>query len=57
MSNMEQLKANIHTYEEEKPLNEEEMKTLLGVADSMLEKKDAAVHCMPLLREPLPAGA
>ena len=39
MSNMEQLKANIHTYEEEKPLNEEEMKTLLSVADSMLEKK------------------
>ena len=39
MSNMEQLKANIHTYEEEKPLNEEEMKTLLGVAGSMLEKK------------------
>ena len=39
MSNMDQLKANIHTYEEDKPLNEEEMKTLLGVADSMLEKK------------------
>ena len=39
MSNMEQLKANIHTYEEEKPLKEEEMKTLLGVADSMLERK------------------
>lgn len=39
MSNMEQLKANIHTYEKEKPLNEEEMKTLLGVAGSMLEKK------------------
>ena len=39
MSNMDQLKANIHTYEEEKPLNEEEMKTLLGVAGSMLEKK------------------
>ena len=39
MSNMEQLKANIHTYEEEKPLNDEEMKTLLKIADTMLEKK------------------
>ena len=39
MSNMEQLQAKIHTYEEDKPLNEEEMKTLLGVAGSMLEKK------------------
>ena len=39
MSNMEQLKANIHTYEEDKPLSEEEMKNLLGIADSMLEKK------------------
>ena len=39
MSNMEQLKANIHTYEEDKPLSEEEMKNLLAIADSMLEKK------------------
>ena len=39
MSNMEQLKANIRTYEEDKPLSEEEMKNLLGIADSMLEKK------------------
>ena len=39
MSNMEQLKANIHTYEGDKPLSEEEMKNLLGIADSMLEKK------------------
>ena len=39
MSNMEQLKENIHTYEEDKPLSEEEMKNLLAIADSMLEKK------------------
>ena len=39
VSNMEQLKANIRTYEEDKPLSEEEMKNLLGIADSMLEKK------------------
>ena len=39
MSNMEQLQANIRTFEKEKPLNEEEMKNLLAIADSMLEKK------------------
>ena len=39
MSNMEQLQANIRTFEKEKPLNEEEMKNLLSIADSMLEKK------------------
>lgn len=39
MSNMEQLQANIHTYEEDKPLSGEEMKNLLDIADSMLKKK------------------
>ena len=39
MSNMEQLQANIRTFEEDKPLNEKEMKNLLAIADSMLEKK------------------
>nr|WP_294492192.1 aldo/keto reductase [uncultured Mediterraneibacter sp.] len=39
MSNMEQLKANIDTYGEERPLSDKEMETLLGIADSMLEKK------------------
>lgn len=39
MSNMKQLLANIHTYEEDLPLNEEEMQTLLGIADGMLRKK------------------
>ncbi|MEF2878242.1 MAG: aldo/keto reductase [Blautia sp.] len=38
MSNMEQLQANIHTYEESKPLTEEEMKGLLDLADSMVKK-------------------
>lgn len=37
MSNMEQLTANVKTYEESKPLNEEEMATLLGIADEMIE--------------------
>lgn len=38
MSNMKQLKANIATYAENKPLNEEEMKLILEVADDMIRK-------------------
>ncbi len=38
MSNMEQLQANIRTFEEEKPLNEQEMDTLLSIADQMVKK-------------------
>jgi hypothetical protein len=38
MSNLEQLKANIETFESEKPLNEKEMETLLGIADEMVKK-------------------
>ncbi len=38
MSNMEQMQANIQTYEEEKPLNPKEMETLLSIADSMVGK-------------------
>lgn len=37
MSNMEQLQKNIETYEEDKPLNEEEMKTLLEMAHNMVK--------------------
>lgn len=36
MSNREQLKKNIETYEQDKPLNEEEMKTLLEMAKDMV---------------------
>lgn len=39
MSNYEQLEENIHTFEEDKPLNQEEMDTLLGIAGEMLGKK------------------
>ena len=39
MSNFEQLEENIRTYEEEKPLNQQEMDTLLGIAGEMLGKK------------------
>lgn len=36
MSNMEQLRDNIHTYCEEKPLNETEWNAVMEVADSMM---------------------
>lgn len=39
MSNFDQLKENIKTFEEDKPLNEEEMKSLLSISTQMLEKK------------------
>lgn len=39
MSNFTQLQENIHTFEEDKPLNEAEMERLLSVAVHMLEKK------------------
>lgn len=38
MSSMEQLQANIQTFSEEKPLNPQEMETLLHMADSMVKK-------------------
>ena len=43
MSNYEQLKENIQTYETEKPLNEEEVKAILDVADLMI--KGTGVPC------------
>lgn len=39
MSDFNQLKENIDTYKEERPLSEEENKTLLGVADQMIREK------------------
>lgn len=39
MSDMEQLRANIKTFEEDKPLNDAEMNTLLGIAAEMLSQK------------------
>ncbi|MBQ9030395.1 MAG: aldo/keto reductase [Parasporobacterium sp.] len=38
MSAMDQMEANIRTFEEAKPLNEEEMNTLLDIADHMMKK-------------------
>ena len=34
----EQMAKNIRTFEEDKPLNEQEMKTLLGIASEMVKK-------------------
>lgn len=39
MSDMEQLKANIRTFEQERPLSEAEMHTLLTLADGMVSSK------------------
>ena len=36
---LQSFQDNIRTYEEDKPLNQEEMDTLLGIADEMLGKK------------------
>ncbi|MCQ2481855.1 MAG: aldo/keto reductase [Clostridia bacterium] len=38
MSDMNQLKANIETYAENKPLNDEEMSLILDIADEMIKK-------------------
>ena len=40
MSNEEQMLDNIHTFETDKPLNEQEMSTLLGIADDMLKQSN-----------------
>lgn len=40
MSNMEQLKENIETFETDKPLNKEECDGLLGIADEMLKQNN-----------------
>ena len=38
MSSMEQLKDNLATYREEKPLNDKEMQTLLDIAEQMMSR-------------------
>ena len=43
MSNFEQMKANIETFQTEKPLNEQEWKMLLDIAEDMT--KSNTVHC------------
>lgn len=43
MSNLDQVKDNIKTFEEDKPLNEKEMSELLAIADRMA--KEASLPC------------
>lgn len=43
MSNLEQLKENIETFKTDKPLNDKEMETLLGIVDDMV--KTMALPC------------
>lgn len=43
MSNLDQVKDNIRTFEEDKPLNEKEMSELLSIADRMA--KEASLPC------------
>ena len=40
MGNLEQLSQNIATFSEEKPLNDSEMQTLVGIADKMMSAKN-----------------
>ncbi len=45
MSNFTQLKENIATFEEDKPLNEEEMKVLLRIAEGMMGRMLPCTAC------------
>ncbi|MCH5325160.1 MAG: aldo/keto reductase [Eubacterium sp.] len=45
MSNFEQLKENIETFKTDKPLNEQETKTLLGIANGMLDGNLPCTAC------------
>ena len=51
MSNMDQVKDNIKTFETDKPLNEDEMKLVLGVADEMIKRTTVPCtgchYCVP----------
>ena len=38
MSNMKQMQENIRTFEEDKPLNDEELKAIYSIADGMVKK-------------------
>lgn len=40
MSNMEQLQKNVHTFETEKKLDDEELAVLLGIADDMAKQNN-----------------
>jgi hypothetical protein len=56
MSNFEQLKENIKTFEDEKPLTEQEMTALLDIADEMLGKKTLPCTACHYCTSHCPAG-
>ncbi len=45
MSNREQVEDNLHTFAEDKPLNQEEMDALLSIADSMVKNSVPCTAC------------
>ncbi len=51
-----QMKENIRPIDEDKPLNETELETFLGIADRMVKEDRAALYSVPLLHEPLSPG-
>ena len=56
MSNMKQMQENIRTFEEDKPLNDEELKAIYSIADGHGKEDCPALHRLPLLHQPLSPG-
>jgi len=56
MSTMEQLEENIRTFEENKPVNDEEKKVLLNIADEMLQRNILPCTGCEYCREYCPQG-
>lgn len=56
MSNSEQLRENIQTFEEEKTLNSKEMEKQLKIANNMVEKIALPCTRMSILCGSLPPG-
>ena len=46
MSNREQVEDNLHTFAEDKPLNQEEMDALLSIADSTVKNSVPCTACL-----------
>ena len=57
MSTPEQVDENLATWAEDKPLSEAEFKTVTDIGRRPLRPRHRALHGLPLLRQPVPAGA
>ena len=57
MSDLEQVKANIATFQMEDPLSSREMERLLAHGPAHGQQDRPALHRLPLLRQPLSPGA